>query len=152
MAHGGEFWQNVAHWRREWQTTSIFLPWEPHKQYEKAKKYDAERWTPQVGEGESESEVAQLCPTLCDPTDCSLPGSSVHGIFQALVLEWIAVSFSRGSSQPRARTRVSCIVDRRFTEITPERMKRQSQRENNAQLWVWLVVEVKSNALKNNIS
>ena len=47
--------------------------------------------------------------------DCSLPGSSVHGIFQAIVLEWVAISFSRGSSQPRARTRVSRIVDRRFT-------------------------------------
>ena len=61
------------------------------------------------------SEVAQLCPTLCDPVDCSLPGSSVHWIFQAIVLEWIAISFSRGSSQPRDRTWVSCIVDRRFT-------------------------------------
>ena len=47
---------------------------------------------------ESESEVAQSCPTLCDPMDCSLPGSSVHGIFQARVLEWVAISFSRGSS------------------------------------------------------
>ena len=61
---------------------------------------------------ESESEVTQLCPTLCDPIDCSLSGSSVHGIFQAVVLEWIAISFSRGSSQPRARTQVSRIVDR----------------------------------------
>ena len=61
------------------------------------------------------SEVAQLCPTLCNPMDCSLPGSSVHGIFQARVLEWIAISFSRGSSLPRDRTRVSRIVDRRFT-------------------------------------
>ena len=43
-----------------------------------------------------ESEVAQSCLTLCDPMDCSLPGSSVHGIFQAIVLEWIAISFSRG--------------------------------------------------------
>ena len=42
------------------------------------------------------SEVAQSCPTLCDPKDCSLPGSSVHGIFQAIVLEWTAISFSRG--------------------------------------------------------
>ena len=63
----------------------------------------------------SYSEVAQLCPTLCDPVDCSLPGSSVHGIFQAIVLEWIAIFFSRGSPQPRDRTRVSRIVDRRFT-------------------------------------
>ena len=50
---------------------------------------------------ESESEVAQSCPTLCDPMDCSLPGSSVHGIFQARVLKWGAISFSRGSSRPR---------------------------------------------------
>ena len=62
-----------------------------------------------------ESEVSQSCPTLCDPMDCSLPGSSVHGIFQAIVLEWIAISFSRGSSRPRDRTQVSRIVDRRFT-------------------------------------
>ena len=61
------------------------------------------------------SSVAQSCPTLCYPMDCSLPGSSVHGIFQAIVLEWIAISFSRGPSQPRDWTRVSCIVDRRFT-------------------------------------
>ena len=64
---------------------------------------------------ESESEVAQSCPTLCDPVDCSLPGSSVHGILQARILEWVAISFSRGSSRPRDRTRVSLIADRRFT-------------------------------------
>ena len=45
-----------------------------------------------------ESEVTQSCVTLCDPMDCSLPGSSVHGIFQAGVLEWVAISFSKGSS------------------------------------------------------
>ena len=43
----------------------------------------------------SESEVAQSCRTLSDPMDCSLPGSSVHGIFQARVLEWVAIAFSR---------------------------------------------------------
>ena len=64
---------------------------------------------------ESEREVAQSCPTLCDPMDCSLPGLSVRGIFQARVLEWAAVSFSRGSSQPRDRTQVSCVADRHFT-------------------------------------
>ena len=42
----------------------------------------------------SESEVAQSCPPLSDPMDCSLPGSSVHGIFQARVLEWVAIAFS----------------------------------------------------------
>jgi len=44
---------------------------------------------------ESESEVAQLCPTLCNPMDCSLPGSSIHGIFQAKVLEWGAINTLR---------------------------------------------------------
>ena len=61
------------------------------------------------------SEVAQSCPTLCNPVNCSLPGSSVHRIFQARVLEWVAISFSRGSSQPRDQTRVSRTAGRRFT-------------------------------------
>ena len=61
-----------------------------------------------------ESEVAQSCPTLCDPMDCSLPRSSLHGILQARVLEWIAISFSRGSSRPRDWTQASCISGRRF--------------------------------------
>ena len=61
-----------------------------------------------------ESEVAQSCPTLCNPMGCSLPCSSVHGIFQAKVLDWIVISFSRGS-QSRDWTWVSCIVGRRFT-------------------------------------
>ena len=55
------------------------------------------------------SEVAQSCPTLCNPMDCSLPGSSVHGIFQARVLEWIAISFSRGSSNPGIETGASAL-------------------------------------------
>ena len=63
---------------------------------------------------ESESEVAQSCPTLCNPMDCSPPGSSVYGIFQARVLEWVAISFSRGSSQPRDWTWVSYIAGRCF--------------------------------------
>ena len=54
--------------------------------------------------GYGESEVAQSCTTLCDPIDCSLPGSSVHSIFQARVLEWVAISFSRGSSRLGDRT------------------------------------------------
>ena len=49
-------------------------------------------------ESESEREVTQSCPTLCDPVDCSPPGSSIHGILQATILEWVAISFSRGSS------------------------------------------------------
>ena len=47
------------------------------------------------------SEVAQLCLTVCGPMDCSLPGSSIHGIFKARILEWVAISFSRGCSQPK---------------------------------------------------
>ena len=54
--------------------------------------------------------LTQFCPTLCDPIDCSLPGSSVLGISQASILEWVAISFSRASSQPRDRTHVSCMV------------------------------------------
>ena len=46
--------------------------------------------------------VTQLCLILCDPMDCSLLGSSVHGILQARILEWVAIPFSRGSSQPRS--------------------------------------------------
>ena len=61
-------------------------------------------------ECESKSEVAQSCLTLCDPLDCSLPGSSLHGIFQARVLEWVGISFFRGSSQPKDQTQVSCIA------------------------------------------
>ena len=64
---------------------------------------------------ESESEVAQLCLTLCDPMDHNLPGSSVHGIFQARGLEWVAISFSRGSSRLSDWTWVSHIAGRRFT-------------------------------------
>ena len=63
----------------------------------------------------SESEVAQLCPTVCDPMDCSLPGSSVGGLFQARVLEWVAIFFSRGSSRPGDRTQVSGISGIYFT-------------------------------------
>ena len=53
--------------------------------------------------------VTQSCLTLCSPMDCSLPGSSVHGILQARVLEWVASPFSRGPSRPKDRTCISCI-------------------------------------------
>ena len=54
-------------------------------------------------------------PTLCDLMECRPPGSYVHGISQARILEWVAISFSRGSSQPRDWTLISCIVDKFFT-------------------------------------
>ena len=61
-----------------------------------------------------EGEVAQSCPTLCDPVDYNLLDFFVHGILQARILEWIAISFSRGSSRPRDQTWVSRIAGRRF--------------------------------------
>ena len=60
-------------------------------------------------------KVSQSCPILCNPMNCSLPGPSVHEILQARILEWIAVPFSRGSSQPRDGTQVSHITVRFFT-------------------------------------
>ena len=59
--------------------------------------------------------VTQPCLTLCDPMDYSLPGSSVHRILQARILEWVAIHFSRGSSRPRDQTQVSSIADTFFT-------------------------------------
>ena len=59
--------------------------------------------------------VTQACPTLCDPVDCSLPGSSVHGIVQAGILEWVAISFSRASAWLRNWTLVSRFAGRLFT-------------------------------------
>ena len=72
----------------------------------------------------SESEVIQSCLTLCNPMNCSLPGSPVHGIFQARVLEWVAIPFSRGSSRPQ----VSSIVGRCFYYLSHRgSLKRESQ-------------------------
>ena len=61
------------------------------------------------------SEVAQSCPTLCNPMDYSPPGSSVHGILQAQILEWVAIPFSRVSSRPRDQTWLSYIEGRFLT-------------------------------------
>ena len=63
---------------------------------------------------DSESEITQSFPTLCNPMECSLPGSSIHGIFQARVLKWVTISFSKGSPWPTDQTWVSRIADRRF--------------------------------------
>ena len=68
-------------------------------------------WPPMI----LSEEMQLMCPALCGPKDCSLLGSSVHGIFQARILEWVATSFSRRSSWPRSWTRVSHIVGKRFT-------------------------------------
>ena len=82
---------------------------------------------------------APLCPTLCNPMDCSPPGSSVHGILQARILEWVAIPFSwvaipfsRGSSQPRDQTRVSCVAGRFFTIWATREAWREDREEIKA--------------------
>ena len=102
-------------------TVIVYLPKEGkqhHLSTAAGGEMESRQWSRDTGtnhESESEIEVAQLCLTLYDPMDCSPPGSSVHGIFQARVLEWVAIAFSRASSRPRDWTRVSPIVGRRFT-------------------------------------
>ena len=73
-----------------------------------------------ITESEAKVVVAQSCLTLCDPMDCSPPGSSVHGILQARILEWVAISFWRRSSRPRDWTQVSWIGSRFFIIGTRE--------------------------------
>ena len=70
--------------------------------------------------------VAQLCPTLCDPRD-----STVHGILQVRILEWVAFPFSRGSIQPRDRTQVSHIVGRFFTSSATREAHREMKIAKN---------------------
>ena len=71
-------------------------------------------FSPFHGKSERKSEVAQLSLTLFDPVDCSPPGFFIHGILQARILKWVAISFSRGSSWPRDRTQVPRIAGRCF--------------------------------------
>ena len=73
-----------------WQPTRLLCPWDSPGENTRVGCH----LLFQCMEVKSESEVAQSCPTLSDPMDCSLPGSSVHGIFQARVLEWVAIAFS----------------------------------------------------------
>ena len=89
--------------------------------------------------------VTQSCPVLCDPMDCSLPGSSVHGLLQARILEWGALSFSRGSSRPRNWPWVSCIAGRFFTVwATREALFRRVSRPcDQGQAWVVLIKDTR---------
>ena len=79
--------------------------------------------------------VTQSCPTLCNPMDCSPPGSSVHGILQARILEWIAIPFSR-SSWPRDPTWVSCIAGRFFTIWATRGARGHRESAANRKCWV----------------
>ena len=74
-----------------------------------------DRERPDPGISPASAEKSKY-PTLWDPMDYSPPGSSVHEIFQARILEWATISFSRRSSQPRDQTRVSCTASRFFTD------------------------------------
>ena len=81
--------------------------------------------------------VTQSCQTLCDHTDCSPPGSSVHGISQARILEWVVILFSRGSPQPRDWTCISHIVSGFFTIwATREAPSRAQMRHKLVKLWI----------------
>ena len=88
-------WVSKMPWRRKWQPTPVFLPGELHGPEEPGGLWpiESQRVRHDWSDLGKESEVAQLCPTLCDPMDCRLPGSSIHGIFQARILEWVAISF-----------------------------------------------------------
>ena len=116
------------HWRRKWQPTPVFLPGE------------SQGWGSLVGcclwgkilKIYSVSTgfcvcvlIVQSCLTLCDPVNCSPPASSVHGILQARILEWVAIPFSRGSSRPKNQTQVYWIAGRFFTVWATEAMLNQ---------------------------
>ena len=80
--------------------------------------------------------VPKSCLTLCNPMDCSPPGSSVHGILQARTLEWVAISFSKGSSQHRDQTQISCLLHWQVGSL-PLRQEAQRRlcREDSSRSW-----------------
>ena len=99
-------------------TVSIVLPFLECHIVEVTQKVAFSDWFLWLGfyyyKEKKKKKVAQSCLTLYEPLDCSPPGTSAHGIFQARILEWVAIPFSRGSSWPRDRTQVSCIAGRCF--------------------------------------
>ena len=118
-------WVGKIPWRRKWQPCPVFLPGESHGRrslvgYSPWGSTDLDTIERRHYHftAAAAAKSLQSCPTLCDPVDCNLLGSSVHGILQARMLEWIAISFSRGSSQPRDWTQVSRIVSRCFYRLS----------------------------------
>ena len=89
--------------------------------------------------------VAKSCPILCDPRYCSPPGSSVHSVFQARILEWVVISFSRGSSWTRDQTCVSCIEGGFFTVWAQMVKNPLSMRDTWIQPKTWYIVCVQTN-------
>ena len=88
----------------------------------------------------SESEVAQSCPTLSDPVDCSLPGSSIHGIFQARVLEWGAIAFSNSNST---------LIKINFKKFYKKYYKVRNEKDPPPYFNLWLLDLVTSSLLSN---
>ena len=110
-------WVRKIPWRRKWQPAPVFLPGESHgqrslvgysprgrKESDTTERLHFHHVPTIVLKWKVKVLVFQSCPTLCNPMDCSLADSSVHGILQARILEWVAMFFSRGSSQPRDQT------------------------------------------------
>ena len=88
--------------------------------------------------------VAQSCPTLCDHMHCSPPGSSVHGILQARILQWVAMPSSRGSSQARDQTQVSRIADGFFTIWATREAQWILRSEKSSLLFSWYSIPMES--------
>ena len=125
----GQDWATELNWDNN-SHSSVLSPWHPKyfilkiysNMYRKIESLF--QWTPYTYHQDSTINillylfcvlVAPSCLTLCDPMDYRLPGSSVHGILQVRILEWVAIPFSRGSLQPRDRTKVSRIAGRFLT-------------------------------------
>ena len=101
-----------------------------------------------VSDTKKESEVAQSCPTLHNPMDCSLPGSSIHGIFQARVLEWVAICFSRWFSNPGIEPRSPTLQVDALPFEPPGKRIRHKWVTIIWQKWVWNWVSPTSTQLK----
>ena len=116
-------WIGKIPWRRKWQPSPVFLPGESHGQTslvtEQSDVTEHIHKITFIYPAISTYMHAQSCQTLCDSMDCSPPGSSVPGIFQAKILDWVAIPFSRGSSQPRGQTQVSCAAGWFFLMFEP---------------------------------
>ena len=93
-------------------------------------------------ERRKESEVIQSCLTLCDPVNCSLPGFSVQGILQARLLEWVAISFSRGSSPPRDQPRYPALQADALPSEPPG--KQYNTKFSNNRDVEWSICEISS--------
>ena len=94
----------------------------------------------------SESEVTKSCPTLCDPVDCSLPGFSAHGIFQARVLEWVAIAFFKqaaGKFNSKANEKIFCFQDQSYFLASKQEidfsLKTGGQQNNKSQIYTEII-------------